>query len=82
MTPEDIRACYEIALAEQLEIIAPSWIGAGREGEVAADVVDALAAAGLLPTGAERLVAYAVMDTSDDHVMRRYVTEWQPEEAE
>jgi hypothetical protein len=39
-------------------------------------LADALAEAGLLPTGAEQLAAYAVTDTSDDRLMRRYVSDW------
>lgn len=38
--------------------------------------VDALAVAGLLPIETQRLAAYAVLDTSDDHLVQRYLTDW------
>ncbi|WP_043654588.1 hypothetical protein [Nocardia thailandica] len=40
----------------------------------AARMVDALG--DLLPTGVERLAAYAVTDETDDRLMQRYVTAW------
>ncbi|MGW5387174.1 hypothetical protein [Nocardia sp. NPDC003963] len=39
-------------------------------------LVDALAAAGLLPVEAVRRAAYAVLDTSDEHLVEQLVTDW------
>ncbi|MEV6219837.1 hypothetical protein [Nocardia sp. NPDC051833] len=47
----------------------------GRHRAAAALAVDALG--DMLPTGVERLAAYAVTDRTDDRLMQRYTTNWQ-----
>lgn len=72
MNAEQIRAEAIRAIADELEV--------GELPQVAHNLaeaaVDALAAAGLLPTAMEVSSCFPDEPAADDEAMRRYVTDW------
>lgn len=83
MTPEEIRSLYMETLA-RAELASVSFIAhdgirstAMRTNEDAAQAaLDALTAAGLLPTSEEVFSCFPDEPEADDEMMRRYVTGW------
>ena len=95
MTPEEIRALYIETLARALEPVTelPCCDECNHDPIVHGylnprELVDALAEAGLLPTRMEENGALPVYRGDDETIAywlagrRRYLTEWQPIEAE